>query len=175
MAVNLVASCYKKRILNREKAEYSEYVYKQPLIGGLTIQHGGIELLSECKIDKVQRKDISLGPAVFCWFLTIGYMGLIFYLSSLHNIHLPKMPRNFDKVLHMCAYIPLAYLFYLSLKKSGMNKYIFILAVIFAVMYGITDELHQVMVPGRDASAGDLLADALGAFLGSLTARYTIS
>ena len=121
------------------------------------------------------RKDIRLGSAVFYWLLTLSYMGIIFYLSSQHNLHLPKLPRNFDKVVHMCAYIPLAYLFYLSLKKSGMNKYIFVLAVIFASIYGITDEFHQVIVPGRDASIGDLLADALGAFLGSLTARFTIT
>jgi len=121
-------------------------------------------------MEELGRKDISLGPAVFFWLLTIGYMGLIFYLSSQH-LHLPRMPRNFDKVIHMCAYIPLAYLFYVSLKKSGINKYIFVLAVVCACMYGMTDELHQVMVPGRDASVGDLLADAIGAFLGSTAAR----
>jgi VanZ family protein len=122
-------------------------------------------------MQKVERKNISLWPALLYWLLTIGYMGLIYYLSSRHNIPLPNLPRNFDKVIHMCAYIPLAYLFYLSLKKSGMNKYTFVLAVIFASIYGITDELHQVIVPGRDASFGDLIADALGAFLGSLAAR----
>lgn len=123
---------------------------------------------------KVERKT-RLGPVVLCWLLTMGYMGLIFYLSSLHNIPLPELPKNFDKVIHMCAYIPLAYLFYLSLKKSGINKYIFVLAVICACIYGITDELHQVIVPGRDASVGDLLADTLGAFLGSLAARITMA
>jgi VanZ family protein len=128
-------------------------------------------LFSELKGYSEIKKDISLRSAVFYWLLTIGYMGIIFYLSSLHNIPLPKLPRDFDKVLHLCAYIPLAYLFYLSLKKSGINKYVFVLAVIFASIYGITDELHQVVVPGRDASVGDLLADAIGAFLGSLAAR----
>jgi len=132
-------------------------------------------LLSEWEMHKVERKDISLGTAVLYWLLTLCYMGIIFYLSSLHNVHLPKLPRNFDKVIHMCAYIPLAYLFYLSLKKSGINKYIFILAVICAITYAITDEFHQVFVPGRDASVGDLLADTLGAFLGSLAARITMT
>ncbi len=126
-------------------------------------------------MNKVEKKDISLRPAVLYWLLTIGYMGLIFFLSSRHNLHLPKLPENFDKVIHMCAYIPLAYLFYLSLKKSGINKYVFVLAVICASIYGITDELHQVIVPGRDASVGDFLADALGAFLGSFAARITMA
>ncbi len=118
------------------------------------------EFQSECKMHK----------AVFYWLLTIGYMGLIFYLSSRHNIPLPKLPKNFDKVIHMCAYIPLAYLLYLSLKKSGVRKYVFVTALICTSIYGITDEFHQVLVPGRDASMGDVLADTLGAFLGSLVA-----
>jgi VanZ family protein len=126
-------------------------------------------------VNKKGKKDITLETAVFYWLLTVCYMGLIFYLSSLHNIPLPSLPRNFDKIIHMCAYIPLAYMFYLALRKSGINKYTFVLALIFASIYGVTDELHQVIVPGRDASAGDLLADALGAFLGSLTARITMT
>ena len=121
------------------------------------------------------KKEMRSGSAAVYWILTIGYMGIIFYLSSLHNISLPKLPKNFDKVLHMCAYIPLAYLFYLSLRKSGINKYIFMLAIIFASIYGITDEFHQVFVPGRDADVFDLLADAFGAFLGSLAARITMA
>ena len=124
---------------------------------------------------KVEKKDIGLVPAVLYWLLTLGYMGLIFYLSSRHNIPLPKLPINFDKVIHMCAYIPLAYLFYLSLKTSGINKYVFVLAVICASIYGIMDELHQFFVPGRDADVFDFAADALGAFLGSIAARITIA
>jgi VanZ family protein len=119
------------------------------------------------------KKDISLGAVGFYWLLTICYMGILFYLSSQHNLHLPKLPRNFDKVIHMCAYIPLAYLVYLSLKKSGISKYVFVSALVFASIYGISDEFHQVFVPGRDASVGDFLADTLGAFLGSLAASIT--
>lgn len=111
-------------------------------------------------------------PALFYWLLTIGYMGAIFYISSRSNIHIPQVSKNFDKVLHACAYAVLAYLFYKSIKSSGVSKHVFLMAFFFAVGYGIIDELHQSMVPGRDASAGDVLADALGAFMGSLAASY---
>lgn len=34
-------------------------------------------------------------------------------------------------------------------------------------LYGLTDEIHQLWVPGRDAEAGDLVADSLGALAGA--------
>ncbi|MBI4682809.1 MAG: VanZ family protein [Nitrospirae bacterium] len=157
----------KSNLMNREKAGmpgisiksavYLEYMKSR-------------KVQSECKMHKVGRKHTTSRSVVFYWLLTIGYMGIIFFLSSQNNIPLPKLPTNFDKVIHMCAYIPLAYLLYLSLKKSGISKYVFVSALILASIYGITDELHQTFVPGRDASVGDVLADTLGAFLGSFAA-----
>ena len=40
--------------------------------------------------------------------------------------------------------------------KSG------VLAVFISVLYAASDELHQSFVPGRTASTGDVLVDALG-------------
>lgn len=122
-------------------------------------------------MNKVEKPNIWL--AVFYWLLTIGYMGMIFYVSSRNNISLPDISKNIDKVLHTGAYMPLAYLLYKSIKSSGARKHVFLMAFLFAVIYGITDELHQSVVPGRDAAIGDILADTLGAFLGSLAANYT--
>lgn len=110
--------------------------------------------------------------AVTYWLMTIGYMGIIFYLSSRHNVRLPEISRHIDKIAHMLAYIPLAYLLCMSLRDSGMKKYACIAAFIIASIYGVTDELHQSMVPGRDATIGDVAADTAGAFIGSLGARF---
>ena len=38
-----------------------------------------------------------------------------------------------------------------------------ILVVFICFLYGISDEVHQAFVPGREASVGDLLADVAGA------------
>lgn len=39
-------------------------------------------------------------------------------------------------------------------------------ALLLAVLYAATDELHQAFVPSRDAAVADVLLDALGAALG---------
>ena len=40
------------------------------------------------------------------------------------------------------------------------------IAVVLAVLYAMSDEIHQVFVPGRGAGARDVLIDAVGASLG---------
>ncbi|MEN8265245.1 MAG: VanZ family protein [Nitrospirota bacterium] len=110
--------------------------------------------------------------AVIYWFITLGYMVTIFYLSSLRNLNLPSLPQNSDKVLHMLAYILLAFLFYHTFKKSGIRKYVFILAFLSASIYGISDEIHQYYVPGREAAIGDLFADFFGAMIGCMGASF---
>jgi VanZ family protein len=105
--------------------------------------------------------------AFFWWTITIGYMGLIFFLSSQSTIELRGVPENTDKVLHLLAYIPLAFLLYHALLRSGGRRYVFLGAFVIASVYGLTDELHQVFVPGRIPDFFDLMADSAGAFLGS--------
>ncbi len=41
------------------------------------------------------------------------------------------------------------------------------LAVLLAVLYAVSDELHQHFVPGRDPSPYDVIVDSVGAVLGA--------
>ena len=108
-------------------------------------------------------------PALTCWFFTISYMGLVFYLSS-KSLPLPKMLSNADKIIHAFVYFILAVLLYFSFLKSGLRKYLLLITMIIAISYGVSDELHQYYVPGRVASIGDVIADSFGALLGSFLA-----
>ena len=104
--------------------------------------------------------------------LTVSYMGLIFFLSSLQGFSLLGLPENSDKFIHMVAYMPLGFLFYMSLIKSGFGRYVFAFAMLLTVLYGVTDEFHQSFVPGRYATIGDIIADSIGALLGCLGANF---
>lgn len=53
------------------------------------------------------------------------------------------------------------------LKDSPFIGYV---AFLCAVLYGLSDETHQLFVPGREFSLFDLLADAVGAAVGIITA-----
>ena len=44
----------------------------------------------------------------------------------------------------------------------------------FGCLYGITDELHQLFVPGREASVIDVAVDTLGSLLGGIFYRWQL-
>lgn len=147
---------------------------KIPQLAETTLQRGNINNRPlECSSAVAITAESNIRATVIFWFATIGYMSLIFYLSSM-NDGLPDLPSNFDKVVHAAIYIPLASLLYFSLNRSGITRFLFIGAFLLAGIYGITDEFHQSFVPGRDSSVGDIAADFAGAFLGSCGARFFI-
>jgi len=96
-------------------------------------------------------------------------MALIFYQSSLTSAPLPSgFP---DKVAHALGYAVLGALLLRALSGGFPVAPTLAMAgwsVALAVAYGITDELHQVFVPGRTADVADLFADGLGAAGGVL-------
>ncbi len=90
---------------------------------------------------------------------------MIFWLSSLSNV--PGTERVWDKLLHAGGYAGLGVLalraFHGGLERPRWLPTLSAAAAVVA--WGISDEIHQSFVPGRDASAADVLADAVGFLL----------
>ena len=94
----------------------------------------------------------------------------IFVLSAQPSVPLPKGVFGADKIAHFIAYGVLAAAIALWPSRGAWRARPFrtaILVFALAALYGATDEFHQSFVPGRDMSAYDLLADAIGAALGA--------
>jgi VanZ family protein len=104
-------------------------------------------------------------------------MGVIFYLSSRSTLPRPKsVSADLEAVAgHFTAYGVLALLVSYALSDSGISAIRrLIYAVVFAVMYGVSDEIHQSFVPGRDAAMFDIGINAVGA-IAALAAWQLIS
>jgi VanZ family protein len=107
--------------------------------------------------------------SLFCflvWLPTVAYCGLIFYLSSQEISIKVSLFAMQDKAIHFMEYGVLSVLFFISLRKSapGYNiKAAAVVAIIFSGFYGISDEVHQYFVPGRESSIGDVTANFIGA------------
>lgn len=94
----------------------------------------------------------------------------LFIQSSLPAVELPESNTiGFDKLAHFCAFGFLCFLFFYSLKNQNksvkLKKYSLEFALLFTVLYGISDEIHQSFVPYRSADIFDAVADFLGAFV----------
>ena len=109
------------------------------------------------------------------WAVTICYAAGIFYLSSRPWSGLPAFPY-LDKVVHLGLYGGLGSLCAWSLSASMPlpRRTLFLIALGIAVLYGLSDEVHQMYVPGRSAEMGDLAADALGGALGAFLALVLV-
>lgn len=92
-------------------------------------------------------------------------MGVIFFFSSL-SIPLSFSIGEYDKTVHAGVYSGLAYFVYQAFRNSGLIRNIFSVSMVLVVLFGISDEIHQLFVPGRIASFGDVIADGFGGFAG---------
>tara|TARA_Y100000034_G_scaffold136056_1_gene210528 strand:- start:600 stop:884 length:285 start_codon:yes stop_codon:yes gene_type:complete len=85
---------------------------------------------------------------------------MIFYLSSLSLGGSPgEMP---SWILHVGVYLILGLLVGISLEIK--NYYLF--GLVICVLYGLSDEIHQMFVVGRVFSFYDVFWDSLGSLIG---------
>lgn len=108
-------------------------------------------------------------PSTFnLWAPVIAYMAMIFGLSSMHR--LPRLPIDtMNYGAHIVTYTGLGLLSARALAK-GLVRVPWraaLGAVVIAALYGVSDEFHQTLVPGRTFDIGDMIADAIGGALGA--------
>ena len=104
------------------------------------------------------------------WAPLLLYAALIFGLSSLSRPQdlLPPELLFSDKLAHLAEYAVLGALLVRALAAGGRTPARALLwALVLGALYGVSDELHQALVPGRDASPLDWATDAAGAALGA--------
>ncbi len=104
------------------------------------------------------------------WLPVIALCVAIFWQSSFPSLNTPSLFIHQDKVLHFSAYALLAFLTAraLTCEKPNLTKgRIWVIAAVFAALFGLSDETHQAFVPDRTAEIADFLADTLGSVLGA--------
>jgi len=104
------------------------------------------------------------------WLPVIVWAGVIFSFSSL-GINKVKDFSWVDfvikKTAHVTEYAILYLLTFRAVSQKGrlIGKKQFILPLIIAMFYGLTDEWHQTFVPQREGTLRDVGFDSLGALI----------
>jgi VanZ family protein len=101
---------------------------------------------------------------VVLWGPVLVMMAGIFVASSIPNLG-PLPGQLSDKTAHFMAYAALGLLSIRATAQarwSGVTGPALATAWLVCAVYAASDELHQLMIPGRTAAFDDWVADALG-------------
>lgn len=130
---------------------------------------------------------------IFSWIAVICWLILIFSFSAQPAVQSDGLSRQVTKIIleiidivipveeigldqlnsiirklaHFGVYLVLGVLINNAFEKSGVKDLKgFMISLLFCVLYAISDEVHQLYVPGRGAQVTDVLIDSWGAFVG---------
>ena len=100
-------------------------------------------------------------------FPVIMWAVFIFVLSSLPGSLISvSTPLPLDKAFHAVIFFIFCFLLNRALLSQSrapvLSRYRLFVSFLIVVAYGISDELHQTIVPGRSPDLSDALADAVG-------------
>lgn len=106
------------------------------------------------------------------WIPVIAYAALIFYVSSRPWPTQVELPPGTDKAIHFAIYFFLGFglVWAFRATRFKFSHHLMWVAAVIGFSYGISDEIHQSFVPGRDASVFDAIADGIGSVVGAWTA-----
>lgn len=120
------------------------------------------------------------------WALVIVWMAMIFWFShepgdasDVHSNFIVEWLQSIGltwtsdilalvvrKTAHMTEYAVLAILVFVAVQGTSGRGRTLIEAFVLTVVYAATDEVHQLVVPGRTGKLSDVLIDATGAAIG---------
>src|SRR3989344_7437410 len=109
------------------------------------------------------------------WGPAILWMAIIFLASTRESVQVSdEFTINFlfFKTLHVIEYAILFALYYRALKNTSHRKNsinAFGAAFLLTILYAVSDEFHQTLVPTREGKLRDVIIDALGATLSWIT------
>ena len=100
------------------------------------------------------------------WWPVFAWTAVIFAASSVPGSRLDDVGFDVpDKLIHGLEYSVLGFLAFRA--SSGSRTGAFAGAVLIGIGVGALDENYQRLIPLRDSSAADWLADGLGAAVGA--------
>lgn len=111
------------------------------------------------------------------WLPPIAWAALIFALSAQPDLRfVPDEGLDFlvRKVGHMAIFGILALLLWRAVTRTSAWRLPWAWALAIAILYAVTDELHQGVVIGRHPSPVDVGFDAVGALLAVALASVVV-
>jgi VanZ family protein len=118
-----------------------------------------------------------INKIVRLWLPALAWCSLIFYLSSVPNL---KTEFGFgDLILRKMAHVIEYAVLFLLVRRAfcgsiaaGDSRRATAYAIIFSVLYAVSDEYHQSFVPTRGPAVSDVLIDTAGVLIACVAYRF---
>ncbi|MFN2147300.1 MAG: VanZ family protein [Anaerolineales bacterium] len=116
-------------------------------------------------------------PLLLRWLPALILMAAIFFFSSLPASSLPYF-GIWDVLVkkggHMTGYAMLGTAYFFALPGSLRTGYRFVLALLMAFLFSLSDEFHQSFVQGRTSTLVDVGIDMVGTVIAlAISSRYS--
>lgn len=98
------------------------------------------------------------------WGPAVAWAAVLFLLSALPAVGGFRVPYG-DKLAHLLLYAVLGATLAWGWSRAG-GRISHLLLLVIGALYGMTDEWHQLYVPGRIPDPADWFADVTGLVLG---------
>lgn len=135
--------------------------------------------------------DVMRYKEIISWVLVVIWMMFIYYLSSqsatissdvsfkitdvvyqllnhvFDNLKIETLDSFIRNLAHFTMYFILGFLLLNALQYNNLHKrYNLIITLLICIPYSISDEIHQIYVPGRAFQISDIVIDIVGSFTG---------
>lgn len=97
---------------------------------------------------------------------TLGRFISIDVETTTSNILVSQLNHYVRKSAHFITYFILGILVTFAMVKNGFKHKVFFISFLFCVLFAISDEVHQLFVPGRGGMLKDVMLDSLGSLVG---------
>ena len=105
------------------------------------------------------------------WFPPLLWMTIIFILSSRQHVTISEekmVDFAIFKSIHIIVYAGMYFLLFRAFNSIRDKHYTkhdrFVSALLVALIYAVTDEIHQTFVPTREGTVRDVIIDGIGIF-----------
>jgi VanZ family protein len=96
---------------------------------------------------------------------------IIFYASTITGTGLESPKFNLSVIYHFGIFFMFTFFLTLLLKDKRLNKKKILIILLISLVYALSDEFHQLFVPGRFASIADALIDLGGSICSIILIR----
>jgi VanZ family protein len=110
------------------------------------------------------------------WLLVVALCVVIYVQSCFPPLELGPRFQFRDKILHAVVYGLLAALFSRACRATWPDRMaampLLVTSVVFATVYGLSDEIHQSFVAARQLDVADGVANFVGSLIGAAGAMW---